>query len=73
MNHKLSISASRKKKHIRENKKKLNERLGNKSAGLSDDTVEMDLFSLKAIANKQVNYSTRIVRKLSEHTVTCVG
>ena len=57
----FSIFSFRKKKHARENKKKLNDRLGNKAAGLNDDTIEMDLFSLKTIETKQVQSAMSVL------------
>lgn len=48
---------SRKKKRIREQKKKLRERLAGKLADASGDTgaTEEDLFALRNIKNKQVH------------------
>ena len=44
---------TRKAKHMRE-KKRQNIKLGEKTTGLQDNSVEMDLFSLKAIESKEV-------------------
>ena len=53
----------RKKKRDRENKKKTSERLGKKSAGANSDALEMDLFSIKTIQNKEVNFTFLFLSK----------
>ena len=53
----MIIFIYRKKKRERENKKKTRERLGKKSAGANSDALEMDLFSIKTIQNKEVSFT----------------